>query len=95
MHKLTLEEMWDFAESKNGKCLSTSYTGMNHKLEWECVVGHRWKAVPNNIIHSNQWCPLCDQLSKRSTIEEMQVLAASFGGSCLSPIYTPRTKLNI
>ena len=86
--KLTIEEMQEFAKSRGGKCLSRKYKGNKSKLEWECAEGHRWKALPKG-----HWCPKCAGL-KKLTIEEMQEIAKSRGGKCLSKKYVnSRTKL--
>ena len=46
------------AELKAGKCLSGEYTNERTKLLWECGKGHRWEALPLNIM-AGTWCPYC------------------------------------
>lgn len=82
----TIEEMRAIAARRAGKCLSTSYHTQGTRLEWECVNGHRWLALPSNI-KKGRWCPTCSR-RKRLTIEEMRAIAASCGGKCLSQSYT-------
>lgn len=84
--KLTIEEMCELAESKNGKCLSTEYTNIDTPLIWECEFGHKWKTAPNSIKNNGSWCPLCLG-SIKLTIEGMCKLAESRGGKCLSTEY--------
>ena len=56
--KLNIEEMHRMATLREGRCLSKEYVGIESKLLWECVEGHRWEAQPNNI-RSGNWCPKC------------------------------------
>ena len=46
------------ARKRNGKCLSKKYINNRKKLEWECIEGHRWFAIPNSI-QQGSWCPIC------------------------------------
>jgi len=90
--KLTIEEMRRFAKSKDGKCLSENYINNKIKLEWECKKGHIWKADYAHIV-SGRWCPKCAR-KKKLTIEEMDTLAQSKDGECLSKEYiNNKTKL--
>lgn len=82
-----LEELHQIAQARGGKCLSTRYLGNGHNLQWECCHGHTWWAPPFTIKHKNSWCKKCAGLSK-GTIEEMQKIAKSRGGECLSNTYT-------
>jgi hypothetical protein len=63
--KHTIQEMKDFAESMGGKCLSDVYIDCDTKLEWECHQGHRWMAIPYNIL-IGKWCPYCGRQSSNS-----------------------------
>jgi hypothetical protein len=64
--KKTIKDMRLFADSMGGKCLSALYINAHHKLEWECVKGHRWEAPYNKAKH--RWCPECAHIRKKSTI---------------------------
>jgi hypothetical protein len=91
-HIGTIEQMQEIAKSRSGKCLSTEYINSRIKLQWQCTEGHRWWATPA-YIKKKCWCPTCNGTGK-ATIEEMQVLAKSKGGKCLSAQYVnDRTKL--
>jgi len=83
--KLTIEEMQELAEEKDGKCLSAEYINNHTKLRWQCKEGHMWEARPCDIKNSI-WCPTCAGITKL-TIEEMQRLAKRKGGKCLSTEY--------
>jgi len=82
----SIEEMRELATEKGGRCLSTTYTNRSDKLLWECKQGHRFEKSPNNVKHRNQWCPHCSKYGKL-TIEDMQEVARSRGGKCLSLRY--------
>ena len=84
---LALDEMRSIAKSRGGKCLSKKYVDNKTHLEWECAKGHRWKAVPNHIKHNQTWCRKCGIDAQRGSIEEMQEIAESRGGKCLSKKY--------
>ena len=83
--KLTIEQMQELAKSRGGLCLSKKYINSRTKLELECKEGHRWFNIPSHIKRG-QWCRDCSGLRKL-TIEQMQELAKSRGGKCLSKIY--------
>ena len=91
--KRTIENMQEIAKSRGGKCLSKKYVNMQTNLEWECAEGHRWKSKPVNICNAGSWCAKCAGILQL-TIEEMQEIAKSRGGKCLSKKYVDsRTKL--
>lgn len=85
--RLSIEDMRDFARQKNGKCLSIEFIRLKKKLKWQCEKGHIWEAVPQDLIYRNRWCPTCSGY-KRKSIEDMQELAKSRNGKCLSNKYT-------
>jgi hypothetical protein len=91
VNKYSIKDMHQHAITKGGKCLSREYKGAFKKLLWECTKGHRWEALPVNIIHKNSWCPICSAKERgkkrRLTIEQMQDIAGNNGGICLSPQY--------
>jgi len=80
-----LKKMQALAESRGGKCLSTVYVNSQTKLKWQCKEGHIWMAVPASVSFG-RWCRKCTGLEK-GTIENMQNLAGSKGGKCLSNEY--------
>lgn len=75
-----------FAKAKGGRCLSKIFKQVKSKLEWECAEGHRWHANCDNVINGGKWCPFCAGTVKK-TLKEMQQLAVSRGGTCLSKSY--------
>jgi hypothetical protein len=84
--KLTITEIQQIAALRGGKCLSAVYKNSDTKVEWECKKGHVWDATPSSVIHQNNWCPDCAG-NKKLTILEMQQIAVSRGGKCLSAQY--------
>jgi hypothetical protein len=78
----TIEEMREFAKSKDGLCLSKKFTGMNRKLKWQCAKGHRWNALASSVFNYGTWCPVC--LGRHTNIQDVRRLATSRGGLCLS-----------
>jgi predicted Zn-ribbon and HTH transcriptional regulator len=80
--KGTIEQMHNMAAQRGGKCLSKTYLNAHANLTWQCKDGHQWQAAPGNITRGN-WCPRC----RENTIEDMQALASSRGGKCLSKTY--------
>jgi hypothetical protein len=90
--KLTIEEAQALAKAKGGKCLSSNYTSSKVKLRWSCSSEHEWEATLNGIKQGS-WCPVCAGVNKL-TIEDMQGIALSRGGVCLSKEYLGKeTKL--
>jgi len=54
-------------------------------LTWECAKGHRWEGTAKRA-RSGSWCPQC-ATNRSPTIQDMQELARSRGGECLSKRY--------
>jgi len=94
LKKHNIEEMQSIAKDRGGWCLSKKYASVEKNLKWQCgKCDHIWDAKPANIIWNNQWCPKCGG-NQRLTIEEMNAIAKSRGGKCLSKKYiNTRTKL--
>ncbi|TFG24145.1 MAG: hypothetical protein EU533_02460, partial [Promethearchaeota archaeon] len=80
-----LNDLREIANSKGGNCLSEEYKNNKSKLEFVCNKGHHWQATPNNI-KDGTWCPEC-YLNKEGYLNEIQDIAKSHGGRCLSKEY--------
>ncbi|HET8964099.1 MAG TPA: hypothetical protein VFM99_09390 [Chitinophagales bacterium] len=80
-----------FAESKNGKCLSETYTNSKTKILYECKNGHQFYALPSNT-KKGHWCHRCSALEKaklkKDSIELFKNIAENKGGKCLSENYS-------
>jgi len=85
MKKLTIQAMTSLARARRGRCLSTVYVNSATPLLWRCELGHQWSAIPVSI-QKGSWCPDCAGV-RRLTLEQMQQMAYSRGGSCLSESY--------
>jgi hypothetical protein len=86
--KHNLVDMQRWAEERNGRCLSNEYINNHTNLNWECYRKHRWFANANHIINTKHWCPFCGEKRRRKhTLGEMQQLAQTNNGKCLSDSY--------
>ena len=85
MLKLDIATMMTLARKRGGRCISTRYVNSAAPLLWECASGHRWSAVPSSI-RKGTWCPDCAGV-RRLTLEQMNEIAKSRGGRCLSDRY--------
>ena len=86
----SIKDLQDLASKFGGQCLSDHFLGMGIKHLWRCAEGHQWEAIPQNIKTLGRWCPVCGRAKsaknrRRHTLQDMQNLARSFGGVCLSP----------
>ena len=85
MKKLTIQAVTSLARGRRGRCISTFYINSTVPLLWQCAAGHQWSAVPASI-QKGTWCPDCAGV-RRLTLAEMQEIAESRGGRCLSDAY--------
>lgn len=85
-HKPKIDEMIKIAKERGGECISKLYIDSDTKLEWRCSNGHTFFNNPYNIKSKNQWCRVCKGYAV-STIEDMNKIAESRGGVCLSKKY--------
>ena len=83
----TIEDCQELALSKGGKCLSIKYINDSTKLKWRCKKSHVWMATAGQVLRRGSWCMLCSGKAKL-TIAEMQDIAKSRGGKCLSTKYS-------
>ncbi|MFO0683406.1 MAG: hypothetical protein U0234_15215 [Sandaracinus sp.] len=82
---LLLEELREVAGRRGGRLLSSAWAGELGYLEWECALGHAFRARPG-AVRKGGWCRVCKRL-ERLGISEMQQLARARGGDCLSLRY--------
>ena len=81
-----IEEMRSFAAAKGGECLVDRYVTVITPVIWRCQKGHEWKSAFHYIKNKGSWCPVCAGTIKL-TIDDMQALAKTKGGECLSTVY--------
>jgi hypothetical protein len=80
------------AKENGGRCLSLTCSGWADRLQFECILGHRWSAEAVRIKRGH-WCPRC-RSAPSGTIEQMRAVAHERGGECLSARYVDHvTKL--
>jgi len=88
-----LAECQAIAASRGGRCLSIEFHGTRFFLDWECDQGHQWSARVAQV-KAGSWCPTCNTLRRRTSLDDVRALAAARGGSCLSMEYvTNHSKL--
>jgi hypothetical protein len=85
MLKLDIASIMALARKRGGRCISPQYATAIVPLVWECARGHRWSAVPASI-RKGTWCPECAGV-RRLTLQQMNAIAKSRRGSCLSKYY--------
>jgi len=83
--KHSIEAMKDLANARGGTCLSTEYVSSKATLMWQRAAGHRWQALPTSVVQGT-WCPKCAR-NQRLGLPQLQNIAASRGGACLSATY--------
>lgn len=84
--RLSLNDAIDYARSRGGECLSTSYVNGRTKMRWRCSKGHVWEAAYGSMRNGNQWCRQCSGKAP-FTLAQMHAMAAERGGECLSTSY--------
>ncbi len=88
--KKTLEEIKAYCKTKDGWCLSKSYSDVKSKLLFKCKLGHRWNAVVESVLRGG-WCPVCADVirakKKALNITEPILLAQQRNGKLLSAEY--------
>jgi hypothetical protein len=54
------------AAKRGGKCFSTKFEGVKHKIKWSCGRDNHppFLSTPDNVLNSNKWCPLCGEEKK-------------------------------
>ena len=56
--KPSMGDIQHLAQQRGGKCLSRNYANNRTPLRWECIEGHKWKAVWSSV-QMGTWCPEC------------------------------------
>jgi len=89
----SIEDLKQHALLHSGECISETYTRMKDNYEWVCIDGHHFTKTWSSVKLKNRWCHTCsrEEQTKRSrkyTIQDLQEVAASKKGKCLSTIYT-------
>lgn len=61
--RTNINDIYNVAIHRGGKCLSKVYTNSTTKLKWECSKGHSWDALWSNVKRGS-WCPACANTRK-------------------------------
>jgi len=56
--RLPASAVYELAQARGGKCLAERYTNSQVKLDWQCRLGHRWRASFNSV-KQGAWCAQC------------------------------------
>ena len=84
--KITIEQVHALANEMGGTCDATKFINSRTLIPWTCnICEHTWQSSYRSVRQGN-WCLPCSGKQK-CTIEQMQQLAESRGGSCLSTKY--------
>src|ERR1700690_2457110 len=82
-----LDQINEILLIKKGKLIS-KYENAQKKLIWECNKGHIFEKNWNHVKRG-QWCTVCNW--RNPTIKQIQELAKSKNGFCLSEYYVKST----
>lgn len=85
--KYSVEKMIEFATSKGGFFLDKEYFTISSTYRWKCKEGHEWMARGSSVVIEDKWCRICAINNKRLSLEEINNVAISRGGECLSSEY--------
>ena len=72
--KKSIQDCYELAKSKNGKCLSTEYINIHTKYLWQCQHSHQWEATYSSI-QQGSWCPKCAGLIKTTVGSSIEIIA--------------------
>lgn len=87
--KNTIDDCRRIAKVKNGLFLRDAYTNSDAKYKWQCKFKHTWMARYKDI-NAGGWCPKCNIINRKNTIQDCHRIAKSNNGKCLSTVYVTR-----
>ena len=80
----TIQDLRNYAENHDGKCLTETYTRCDKMCEWKCSEGHVWKTSWSNVKRNGgKWCQTC----RYTQLKDLQTFAQEKNGKCLSKTY--------
>jgi len=59
------------AKKMGGKCISSKYINCREKMEWECIIKHRWFASLDNVKNHEHWCAQCSNFKSQNKLKEI------------------------
>ena len=81
--RAVMSEVHDVATDHGGECLSETITSTDDRLRWKCSEGHIWEQKYYHVKRG-VWCKKCSDKSHRMKQEDINAIAESRGGRCLS-----------
>ena len=69
--KLDISVAKAIAYSREGGCLTDSYTNCKSQLLWRCNKNHQWYATLSHIKNDNTWCPYCSKYKRKRLCREL------------------------
>lgn len=94
----TLEQLNEIARGHGGRVLSRAYLSSRVKLPFQCAKGHKWEALPDNVLRKGHWCRHCNSnwRSPEEHLKALRLLVRAQGGRLLSTAYVNRiTKVDV
>lgn len=85
-----IEDMQKLASKHAGFCLSRIDITGPSKFLWQCKNGHEWKTTAARMKQRVGFCARCD--GYEPTLDDLQNIAKSKGGKCLSSNYINSSK---
>ncbi len=88
----------EYAQSRNGNCLSIKYIKSNHLMAWKCNKKNHpiWLSPYNCVVRGKSWCRFCsgNTLDAEEVLKNAKLHAQKLGGDCLSDKYVnTKTKM--
>jgi REP element-mobilizing transposase RayT len=80
-----INDLFELAKSRGGKCLTNAYLGARYKYIWECGKGHQW-SQSSDAIKRGIWCPHCSG-RHNINIDTAREYARKFEGELISQEY--------
>jgi hypothetical protein len=82
------EKAQEYAQSRNGECLSTEYVNAKTKMRWKCdnLEHPIWESTFESIVSREQWCKKCayDRAIIDNGYQLAQDYAKKHNGKCLA-----------
>jgi hypothetical protein len=74
--------------AKGGRLLDGQYKNTNSRFTIECSQGHQWDPMYGDVVGNKKtWCPYCSGYILIEPLKQLQDIAKSKGGKCLSTEY--------
>lgn len=92
--KYNIDYFKDYAEKRNGKCLSEKYEGYTKKLKFVCEAGHEFETSAR-CIALGYWCRKCGFERQKLNEYDVREFIKKKGGELLSSYKNSKTKLKV